>query len=156
MYILVWVISYCLACTMQFCKIVCHTVFTFVFILNLYDTLYSSAFRWVCMLIYSSIALSCYCAYNTVRYFWRGAIESCLRKKLCSILLSCTIYNIKWHVYFYDVRIQCSCGNGSINHIKSNNLYINILLPARIEFVCTSVWYSVLRLILYPVGLLDL
>ena len=47
---------------------------------------------------------------------------------------------------------------------QSNNLYINdILLPAWIiivtlwiEFLCISVWCSVLRLILYAVGLLDL
>jgi len=45
-----------------------------------------------------------------------------------------------------------------------SNVYINyILLPAWIiivtlwiEFLCISVWYSVLLLILYPIGLLDL
>jgi hypothetical protein len=31
----VWVISDCLACTLQFCKIICHTAFSFMFILNL-------------------------------------------------------------------------------------------------------------------------
>jgi hypothetical protein len=41
----VWVISDCLACTMQFCKTVCCTTVSFMFILNLYFTLYYSALR---------------------------------------------------------------------------------------------------------------
>jgi formate hydrogenlyase subunit 6/NADH:ubiquinone oxidoreductase subunit I len=43
-YISVWVISDCLACTMQFCKTVCQTAVSFMFILNLYFTLCYSAF----------------------------------------------------------------------------------------------------------------
>jgi hypothetical protein len=42
-------LSDCLACTMQFCTIVCHTAFSFILILNLYLTLYYSAFRDDCM-----------------------------------------------------------------------------------------------------------
>jgi len=43
-YISVWVISDCLACTMQFCKTVCHTAVSFMFILNLHFTLCYSTF----------------------------------------------------------------------------------------------------------------
>ena len=59
---------------MQFCKIVCHTAFCFilVFILNLYFTLYYTAFRWLYACCYTEWFMTCghYCRRWFPRYLW--------------------------------------------------------------------------------------